>query len=178
MDDHTFERATGALPPQPEAVEEASEAKGQLPLERERLRLERQKHALEVRLKRRELAEKKRSSIWKDFLGNPLTIAIVGGFLTLLTTILTNFYNSRENREAEAARAEITRENARETLEADLIKRFVDSPSRDTVRENLRFLVDAGLLPTYGTSITHTSQPTLTQPLVWAAASPFHRAAR
>jgi hypothetical protein len=155
MDDHTSERATGALPPQPEAVEKASEAKGQLPLERERLRLERQKHALEVRLKRRELAEKKRSSIWKDFLGNPLTIAIVGGFLTLLTTILTNFYNSRENREAEAARAEITRENARETLEADLIKRFVDSPSRDTVRENLRFLVDAGLLPTYGTSITH-----------------------
>ena len=154
MIDHTFERGTGASP-QPEAAETASEAKGQLALEWERLRLDRQKYSLEARLKRQELAEKKRSSVWKDFLGNPLTIAIVGGVLALLTTIATNFYNSRENRAAEAARAEITRENARETLEADLIKRFVDSPNRDTVRENLRFLIDAGLLPTYGTSITH-----------------------
>src|SRR6516164_7909192 len=106
MIDHTFERGTGASP-QPEAAETASEAKGQLALDWEQLRLDRQKYSLEARLKRRELAEKKRSSVWKDFLGNPLTIAIVGGVLALLTTIATNFYNSRENRAAEAARAEI-----------------------------------------------------------------------
>jgi hypothetical protein len=156
MDKHNLDRPTVASSRQPAAVEQPAEANCQPDLEWEQLRLERQKHALEVQLKRRELAEKKkRSSIWKDFFGNPLTLAIVGGVLTLLTTIMTNFYSSRENRAAEAARAEIAREQARETLEADLIKRFVDSPSRDTVRENLRFLVDAGLLPTYGASITH-----------------------
>jgi hypothetical protein len=71
----------------------------------------------------------------------------------LLTTIVTNFYTARANREADAARAQLAHQSAQETLQADLIKKFVESPSKDTVRENLRFLVDAGLLPTYADSI-------------------------
>jgi hypothetical protein len=153
MDDHKVKRPTPDSLPQPEGAYEASGTRGQLALEWERLRLERQKHALELRLRRRELAEKQKSSIWKDLFANPLTIAIVGGVLTLLTTIVTNFYTARANREAEADRATLARESAQETLQADLIKKFVESPSKAEVRENLRFLVDAGLLPTYAGSI-------------------------
>jgi hypothetical protein len=176
MDDHKVERPMPDSPPRLEGAHEASEPREQLALEWEQLRFERQKHALELRLRRRELTEKQKSSIWKDLLATPLTIAIVGGVLTLLTTIVTNFYTARANREAETARADLARASAQETLQADLIKKFVESPSKDTVRENLRFLVDAGLLPTYAGSIkgylaaNPASAPQLGSPLEFSSA--------
>ena len=132
---------------------ESSEVTPQLALEWEKLRLERQKYALEVRLKRRELQEKKDTSSWKDLLTNPVTIAVVGGVIALFTALVTNHFNSSETLRAEAAKARLAQESAKETLQADLIKKFVESPRAETVRQNLRFLVDAGLIPGYAESI-------------------------
>lgn len=110
-------------------------------LERDKLRFERQKFAAELRLRRRERAAPK--SVWlKDALANPLFLAIVGGIVTLMTGIILTTYT-----------ASYTRQAGRDTLQADLIKRFVEGPSADAVRENLQFLVDAGLLPSYADDI-------------------------
>src|SRR4051794_31675084 len=111
-------------------------------LDRARLRFERQKLALELHVKRRELAEQRKRSIWKDLLANPLSVAIVGGILTLMTTIVTNFLTAWANRES-----------ARQTLQADLVKKFVEGPRPETVRGNLRFLAGSGLIPDYAASI-------------------------
>jgi hypothetical protein len=132
-------------PPRPDNVTD--------PIEWARLRFERQKLALELRIRRREMEEKLDRSVWRDLLTNPLSIAIVGGALTLMTTVVTNFLTAKANREAEQSRAELARESARQSLQADLIKNFVESPKSETVRENLRFLADAGLIPDYADSI-------------------------
>ena len=55
-------------------------------LNHERLRFERQKLAIEVRLKRRELLQSHEYT-FKDLLANPFILAIVGGFLTIMTSI-------------------------------------------------------------------------------------------
>ena len=102
--------------------------------------------------------------MWQDLLTNKVTVVIVGGILTLLTSIVTSFFTARHDREAraETARrdreaqersARLARNSAQDTLQADLIKQFVDSSRAGTVRENLRFLADVGLLPTYACGI-------------------------
>src|SRR5215472_14401473 len=106
-----------------------------LRLERDKLRFERQKFAAELRLKRREHALP-RSTWLKEVLANPLALAIVGGFLTLMTGIATTFFSAQQSREAEALRASYAREGARDTLQADLIKKFVKGPSLSAVRTN------------------------------------------
>jgi lysozyme family protein len=116
-----------------------------LALEFERLKLERQKAGIELRLKRRELkvAPKK----WlTDLFGNPLTLAIVGGFVTLMTTTVASHFSTLENINAETAKA-------RQALQADLIKKFVENPNPKIVRANLQFLVDVGLVPNYADSL-------------------------
>jgi len=123
-----------------------------LSMERERLRFERQKLAIEIRLKRQEFAARKGKS-WLEVLANPLTLAIVGGFVTLMTTIVTNYLTQQSNAATEKLRAELARESAQQQLQADLIKKFVEGPETKAVRENLRFLVDAGLLPAYADNI-------------------------
>ena len=112
---------------------------GRLALEFKRLKLERQKAGIELRLKRRELkvAPKK----WlADLFGNPLTLAIVGGFVTLMTTTVASHFSTLENINAETAKA-------RQALQADLIKKFVENPNPKIVRANLQFLVDVGFGP-------------------------------
>jgi hypothetical protein len=132
---------------------ESSEVTPQLALEWDRLRFERQKYALEVRLKRREFREKEHKNLWQDLLTNPVTIAIVGGLITVITALVTNYFNASETRRAEAAKAQLAEQSAKETLQADLIKKFVESLRTEIVRQNLRFLVDAGLIPGYADSI-------------------------
>ncbi len=73
-------------------------------LERARLKFERQKLALEVALRRREACTPKAGWL-KDLVANPLVLAIVGGFITLMTGILTGAHTASQNREAEALRA-------------------------------------------------------------------------
>jgi hypothetical protein len=132
--------------------------------EYERLRLERQKLAIETRLKRREFLKSQKSTLFKDLFANPFSLAIVGGFITIMTSIVTNSYSARENREADDRRAkqalETTTANresddrrARQALEAELVKKFVEAPTKENVRANLTFLVDAALLPNYGEGI-------------------------
>ena len=132
-------------------------------LEQERLRFERKKVAMEFRLKRKEQADL-RGKEWKNLVASPLTLAIVGGFITVMTTIVSNHFNTIANLSLEATKAELAAKGdaakadaaaqaTKQTLQADLIKKFVESPKTETVRENLRFLVDAGLLPDYASKI-------------------------
>lgn len=114
-----------------------------LKLASERLRFERQKFAIEVRQRRTKTDPQKP---WKVALSNPTTLALIGAVLTLISGLLLSWYNSRESQELERVRA-------RNTLEAELVKKFVEGPSPDAVRENLRFLVDANLVPTYAAGI-------------------------
>jgi hypothetical protein len=96
-----------------------------LALDSDRLKLDRQKASLELRLRRRELDASK-GKRWKELLTNPLMLAVAGGFLTLMTTIIINYFNTSNTIAAEAAKA-------REALQADLIKKFVESPKLETV---------------------------------------------
>src|SRR5262245_17108265 len=76
---------------EPAQVKGADELeKERLALERDRLRLERQKTAIDARLQRRELSARREKG-WLEALASPLPLAIVGGFITLMTTIVTNF---------------------------------------------------------------------------------------
>jgi hypothetical protein len=112
-----------------------------LALEFQRLKFERQKAGVELRLKRRELtvAPKK---WWMDLLGNPLTLAIVGGFITLMAS----HFSTLESIEKEATKA-------RQALQTDLIEKFVDNSNPQNIRANLRFLVNVGLVPDYADSL-------------------------
>jgi hypothetical protein len=120
-----------------------------------RLKFERQKFALEMRLKRRELSDQRGQSVWRTLFANPLSVAIVGGILTLMTSVVTSFLTARANLEDEQSRAGLARQSAQQTLQADLIKKFVEGPRPESVRENLRFLADTGLIPDYAVSIQH-----------------------
>lgn len=117
-------------------------------LEREKLRMERQKLALEVRLKRQELDGRRRKS-WSELLANPLMLALVGGMITVIVTVVTNTLSAQANRDSETYRAELARATAKQELQAELIKKFVEGGNTETVRGNLRFLISAGLLPDY-----------------------------
>jgi hypothetical protein len=132
-------------------LDEATKEK--LVLERERLRFERKKFAVEIALKRREAKAPKTGARLMTLLSNPLSLAVVGGFITVMTSVLTTAYTARENQVMEASRAEYARATARDTLQADLIKKFVEGPSPTIVRDNRKFLVDVGLLPTYAKEI-------------------------
>ncbi len=135
---------TGARPSSLEAE--------RLALERERLRLDRQKTAVDFRLRRQELSTRQHKS-WLELISNPLTVAIVAGFLILMTTIVTSYYTQQANTAAEEQRAKFARESARQQLQAELIKKFVEAPKTKTVRENLRFLIGAHLIPDYEKAI-------------------------
>jgi len=137
----------------PEPKPSDARSKGSTDIESEKLRFERQKFALEMRFKRRELDKDKGKGGFKEALGNPLVLAIVGGILTLMTTTVSNYLTGRENRDSETLKARLAQQSARETLQADLIKKFVESSKIEVVRQNLRFLVDSGLIPTYADSI-------------------------
>src|SRR6266496_382885 len=152
-------------------------------LDWERLRFERKKAAMEFRLKRNELADH-RGKGWKELLASPFTLAIVGGFITVMSTIVSNHLTVSANLALEATKAELAAKGeaakavsasqaANQTLQADLIKKFVESPKTETVRENLRFLVDAGLLPDYATRISaYLANNPDVAPLVGATSEP------
>lgn len=99
------------------------------------------------------MPETKSTSIWRELLANPLTIAIVGGFVTLMTQIVTARLDAAAERDAEKTRADLARASEQRTLQAELIKKFAEAPDLKTARGNLEFLVDAGLLPDYQTGI-------------------------
>jgi hypothetical protein len=153
--------AAGAVPEPAHSPDVLEKTRNEL--EFARLRTERQKLALDIRLKRRELAIEPRKA-WKELLGNPFTIAIMGGFITLMTQIVVNRLNVSTNSELESTkaslaadseklRADLADKSAYKTLQADLIKKFVESPEKETVRNNLTFLVEADLLPNYAEGI-------------------------
>ncbi len=114
-------------------------------LEIDRLRLERSKLAIETRLKRKEVAAHSQPPS-KSALSNPLVLAVLGGSLTLLTSIVTNGLTTRSNREASENSASLS-------LQSDLIKTFLTDVDTDTANDNLLFLVKSGLIPNYENNI-------------------------
>jgi hypothetical protein len=82
-----------------------------------------------------------------------------------MTQIITNHLNASANldlefrkaglaAETEKLKADLAARAANEALQADLIKKFVESPEKETVRNNLTFLVEANLLPNYAEGIS------------------------
>ena len=70
-----------------------------------------------------------------------------------MTTVVTSYLAQEATAKAELRRAEFERASARQELQAELIKKFVEAPKSEAVRENLRFLVKSGLLPDYANNI-------------------------
>ena len=131
----------------PQQASDTRENAEPLAFERERLRLERQRLALEVRLKRRELATRNRGL--RDIFANPLLLALVGGFVTLITSMVTNYLTASSARDADERRARVTHESEARALQSELIKSFLKTSEPKTARDNLTFLIEAGLLPDY-----------------------------
>jgi hypothetical protein len=124
-----------------------------LRLEFERLDFERARLAIETRLKRREERAQGTKSI-KGTLTNPLVLAIAGGSLTLLTSIVTNYLTTTANRDADLRRAEQTRDSDSRALQSELIKTFLKTQDSKTARDNLTFLIESGLIPDHETRIS------------------------
>ncbi|MEY2518582.1 MAG: metacaspase [Verrucomicrobiota bacterium] len=81
-------------------------------------------------------------------------LAIAGGSLTLLTSILTNYFTASANREADERRALYTRETDSRALQSELIKTFLKTQDSKTARDNLTFLIESGLIPDHEKRIT------------------------
>ncbi len=110
-----------------------------MPLERRKLKFERQRllaerrwknrelqlRLLELKLKRLELAQ-----VWR----NPLAAAVAVGALTLLSNLIVSIIQNGKNEEI-----------AREKNEAELIVEAVKTDSR-TGHKNLKFFIDAGFI--------------------------------
>jgi hypothetical protein len=108
------------------------------------LRMRRQKLALEVLLQRKQLRNYNKNQI--NLLSNPLTLAIVTGFITIMTSIFL------EGKRAEFAQ-KLASESSNRSLQADLIKKAAEGDV-DKSKKNLRFLSEAGLIPNYSDNIT------------------------
>jgi hypothetical protein len=117
-----------------------------LRLELARLQLERSKLALDIRLRRREL-RLHAAKTFRDAVANPLVLAIVGGSITLLTSIVTNYLTASANREADDRRAQQVRDAEGRALQSELIKTFLKTQDSKTARDNLTFLIESGLIP-------------------------------
>ena len=111
------------------------------PTERERFEFEKQKFQSEQDLKLRSWREEatvKRWDSWKS----PVTIAIVGGIITVLANIVASSLTNS-----------FTAQQEDQKFEAELIKKFLEPESEDQRKANLRFLVGSGLLSRYGPQI-------------------------
>lgn len=115
-------------------------------IELENIKLERSKLALDVRIKRKEL-NARQSDTWKHTFANPLVLAIVGGSLTLLTSVVTNYLTDSATRDADERKSTQAREAEARALQSDLIKTFLKTPDSKTARDNLTFLIESGLIP-------------------------------
>jgi hypothetical protein len=124
-----------------------------LKLEVKRLAFERTKLAIETRQQRRGERARGTKSL-KESLSNPLVLAIAGGSLTLITSIVTNYLTATGNREADERRATYTRDAESRSLQSELIKAFLRTQDSKTARDNLTFLIESGLIPDHEKRIT------------------------
>jgi len=100
------------------------------PSDRERFEFEREKFR----------ADQKHS--WGAAFLFPASIAAIGAILALLGNIATQYYSSESNLKLKE-----------QELQSDLIKKFLETPSAKSRTENLRFLVDSGLIPRYSAAV-------------------------
>lgn len=117
-------------------------------LERDRLAFENQK--LEFEREKLDLAGKRSLG---QILSNPLLLAVIGGVISIFTSIILNDRQIDASLQIERSKAQAAERAAMDALEADLIKRFVEGPSILAVRDNLSFLIEVGLLPKYADKI-------------------------
>lgn len=124
-----------------ENIESHSIKERKTELELQRLRFERQKHAIEAMIKKREFHQKGKNT-FKEAFSSPLMLAIAGGLITLMTSIISNYHTASENRRSESQK-----------FRSELIKSFITINDEGKVRGNLEFLVDSGLIEDPGNKI-------------------------
>ncbi|WFU49111.1 trypsin-like serine peptidase [Sinorhizobium terangae] len=73
-----------------------------------------------------------------NFLKSPLTLAIMGGIVTIFVNSITGYYSNQNT---------ITLE--REKLQSELIKKYLEVQDNAGRIANLNFLVESGLIPNY-----------------------------
>lgn len=119
------------------------------PSQRERFEFEKQKfeaeHRLAIETSSRQ-AQAQRFERWKS----PITLAIVGGLVSLIATIITSYLNNQQLHELEDRKLANTIRIEQQRSESELIKRFLEPEAEEQRLSNLRFLADTGLLPTLG----------------------------
>jgi hypothetical protein len=101
----------------------------------EKARLECKLKETEVELKRRELASKEHNSTKRASLSSPLTIALITGFIGIITVGIANYLQS-------AATLRLEQEKA----ESALILKAIETGDREVAAKNLVFLVEIGLI--------------------------------
>jgi tetratricopeptide (TPR) repeat protein len=148
-----------------EPIENAKEAD----LERLKFEFEREKWRAELELRRRELelkeAEERRR---RGFLAriDLISVGIFTAALALMGSIMTTWMQGDLKRQSDEFVHQQQRDLERERFEADLIKDYIKSSKPELIEDNLRFLVDAGLVVVKASQLKSTlarsSPPALT----------------
>lgn len=129
----------------------------ELSLAEKQLEAETQLRNAEIELKRKELAQKEMAPSNKLHWNSPVTLGVFGGIFTLMTAIVTNYYQSQsETLQRKYETSQRTQEQqAQLALESkkfqwDLIQKAINgSEEYSSTAKNFSFLWKAGLIPDY-----------------------------
>lgn len=116
-------------------------------------------------MKRKELKNYKNSS-FKELIKNPLLLAVIGGALTLMTSIITSYMTANANRDAEILRFKNSHKAEALKLQSDILKTYLATKSAQKARENLVFLIESGLIPDHEKRISEYLKNNEKTPLI------------
>jgi hypothetical protein len=129
------------------------------PSARELFEFEQMKFDSDMRHKQESLKLGAKSDSVKS-IKSPLALALLGGIITILASSATSYLTAHSNRQLE-----------QEKLQSELIKKYLEVTDLRSRIDNLRFLVEAGLIPNYSENITryldttpNTAPITLSEP--------------
>jgi hypothetical protein len=116
-------------------------------IEERKLELERDRISKELALRERELNQKQSEVRW------PMWTAIIAGLIALVTgvaTLASNVYvtyiNNKANEQLARQRAAADQQLAKDKFQSDLILEAIKTGDQQSARNNLKFLLEAGLL--------------------------------
>lgn len=116
------------------------------PTKRELFEFEKRKFDDDHALRRDSIERQARNEAF-GFFKSPLMLAVIGGVISILVNSATTHYSSENTIELE-----------RQKLQADLIKKYLEPADLKIRKDNLNFLVEAGLIPRYETQVTNYLQ--------------------
>lgn len=101
----------------------------------------------ELKLKREELKFKIDQEMNKSNLASPLGIAVIGGLLALMTSVIGGLVQGMTNTHVQSLQQQATEKLQRQKQESDLIHQAIDTDGDNhKTRENLKFFLDVGLI--------------------------------